>query len=64
MHEFNERLPAVQNNNEKADQDYHPDRLKFFTTYLTFAIIMLIIVANSYMRKGAAGSQARDPKFR
>lgn len=49
---------------QKADQDYQPDRLNFFTTYLTFAIIVIIIMANSYMRKGAAGSRASDPKFR
>ena len=44
------------NDKRKADLDYQPDRLKLFVFILTFAIKTLIIMAISYMRKGAAGS--------
>ena len=42
---FNSVAPTTPNNNQKADLDYHPDRLKLFVFILTFAIKTLIIVA-------------------
>lgn len=54
--EFNSVAPTTQNDTQKADLDYQPDRLKLFVFILTFAIKTFIIMAISYMRKGAAGS--------